>query len=108
LAFGSYNLVASNVIFRGRNDHAMYDLKTKKVLNNEERLVIGDNNWICDNVQLMPKANIKNGNVIALGSIVNKKLKCSNSLIAGIPAVVKKEGIGWNISANLDDIKRGH
>ena len=53
-------------------------------------ITIEDNCWLGGNVSIMPGVTIGTGCVIAAGSIVTKDMP-KNSLVAGVPARVKKE-----------------
>ena len=59
-----------------------------------------NNVWVCDSVVFLPKTVIKGNTVIAEHSLVNKEFKKENILIAGIPAVIKKNNIMWHIDLN--------
>ena len=59
-----------------------------------------NNVWVCDSVVFLPKTVIKGNAVIAEHSLVNKEFKKENILIAGIPAVIKKNNIMWHIDLN--------
>lgn len=50
---------------------------------------VGDNCWFGANVSIMPGVTIGNGCVIGAGSVVTKDIP-DNSLVAGVPAAVKK------------------
>ena len=51
---------------------------------------VGDNCWFGANVSVMPGVTIGSGCVIAAGSVITKDVP-DNSLVAGVPAVVKSK-----------------
>lgn len=104
IRIGEGNLFAGSIKIWGRNDHIIYDIKNKARLNNDEDIDLGSNNWICENVTILPGAKIGKNSVVALGSILNKKIKQDNVLVAGVPAQIKKESINWSRACNYDDI----
>lgn len=104
IIIGDNNLFAGDIQFWGRNDHVIYDLNSGIRLNEDKNIEIGDENWICQEVKFLPGARIINKSVIAMGAVVNKNFKKNNILIAGIPAEIKKENIGWSISSNINYI----
>lgn len=53
-------------------------------------VVIGDNVWIGANVTILPGITIGDYVVVAAGSVVTKDVP-SGVLVAGVPAVVKKQ-----------------
>lgn len=104
IIIGDGNLFAGSITFWGRNDHIIYDVKTKARLNNDKDIIIGDSNWICQNVTFLPKGQIGNNNVVAWGSIVNNPIYKNNAIIAGAPAKVRKKGINWSRSTDYNRI----
>ena len=104
ILIGDGNLFAGNITFWGRNDHIIYDIKTKKRLNKDRDILIGDSNWICQNVTFLPKGQIGNNCVVGFGSIVNCNLIKNNTLIVGVPAKIKKKKINWSRSTDYDSI----
>lgn len=98
---GSCNLFATDINIIGAQDHLVFDINTKRVLNVEGNLEIGDKIWIGKCVTILSKAKIPSNSVVAMNSIVTKKFDKTNILLAGIPASIKKENIFWNI--NNDD-----
>jgi|GEM_PF-1177798 len=64
-------------------------------------IVIEDNVWIGCNVTILKGVTIGSGSVIAAGAVVNKS--CSpNSLLAGVPARVVREGVRWTDKSRVD------
>ena len=104
LVIGDGNLFAGHINIWGRNDQAIYSIKTKKRLNIDKDIDLGSNNWICEAVTVLPGAKIGRNSVVGLGSILNREIKKSNVLIVGVPAEVKKEGINWSRACNMEDV----
>lgn len=92
---GNNNLFAANCEIIGCIEHEVFDINTQEVLNMEQDVIIGNHNWIGRDVLFMNKCGIVNNSVVGIKSIVTKKFKESNILIAGSPAKVKKQGIDW-------------
>lgn len=51
---------------------------------------IGDGAWICMNALILPGVRVGNGAVVAAGAVVTRDVP-PNTLVAGNPAVVKRE-----------------
>lgn len=104
LSIGNGNLFAGSITFWARNDHIIYDRRTKKRLNNDSDISIGDNNWIAQNVSFLPGGNIKSNSVVAYGSLVNKEINKSNVLLAGVPIKIKHKNIDWSRASKQENI----
>jgi len=104
IIIGDGNLFAGNIIFWGRNDHIIYDKNTKKRINIDYDIIIGNSNWICQNVSFLPKGAIGNNSVVAYGSIVNKAITKNNVILAGSPIRIKKKHINWSRSSDYEQI----
>lgn len=94
---GNYNLFGSDINIIGTSDHLIFDINTKEKFNLEQNIEIGDKIWIGNGVRVLNKAKIPNNSVVAMNSIVTKRFDKTNVLLAGIPAMIKKENIFWNI-----------
>lgn len=73
--------------------HEVINLQTGKVYNASKKVVIGDNVWAGTRSLILKGSVIPDGCIIAATSVVNKRFDVRNALLAGNPAVVKKEGI---------------
>ncbi len=108
IRIGYGNLFASDITIWGRNDHIIYDMKTKKRVNFDKDIIIGNENWICDKTSFLPSGHIGNNCVVGYSSLINKTITTNNALIAGIPAEIKKKNINWSISSDYDKIDFNH
>lgn len=70
--------------------HPMNYTDRNKGLEKALPITVGDNCWFGANVSVMPGVTIGSGCVIAAGSVVTQDMP-DNSMVAGVPAVVKKE-----------------
>lgn len=70
--------------------HPMNYKDRNKGLEKALPITIGDNCWFGANVSVMPGVTIGSGCVIAAGSVVTEDVP-DNSMVAGVPAVVKKK-----------------
>jgi acetyltransferase-like isoleucine patch superfamily enzyme len=63
-------------------------------------IVIEDDVWICCNVTILKGVTIGKGSVVATGAVVNKSCP-PNSLIAGVPAKIIREGVTWTDKSKI-------
>lgn len=75
------------------SDHHQIISDTKKA-EKQDKVIIGNKVWIGCNVTILKSTIIGNNCVVAAGSIVKGTFP-DNSLIAGNPAKVVKQSIGW-------------
>lgn len=104
VVIGSGNLFAGSIMIWARNDHIIYDLKTKKRLNIDRDIIIGDNNWIGQNTTVLPGGSLCDNSVVGYGTLLNKRIKKSNVLVAGVPAEIKRKKINWSRASLYDNI----
>jgi acetyltransferase-like isoleucine patch superfamily enzyme len=108
ITIGNDVAIAENVTFRDSDDH--YIETYCNVTGQDDRdphidrknldsapISIGDNVWIGMNVMVLKGVTIGDGAVIAAGSVVNRDVP-PNTLVAGIPARVKKNHIKWYLT----------
>ena len=100
IIIGDNNLFAPRIEFKAVSDHLIYDNITKKQINIEKGIYIGNHNWLCEKTTFLNKAVIGSNCVVGMMSLVNKNLCEDNCIIAGIPANIRKKGINWNVSVN--------
>lgn len=93
ITFGKSVLLGWNISIRDSDGHSI-------ILNGEEKenkkdVFIGDNVWICSNVNILKGTNIGSNSVISYGSLVVGLKTLNNALIGGYPAKTIKENISW-------------
>lgn len=96
IVIGNNNLFAGNIQCQAISHHLVFDMNTKKQLNTEKGIKIGNNNWFGQEVLMLNKASIPDNCVIGIRSLINKSFSQNNSLIAGSPATTKRNNIGWH------------
>lgn len=106
IKIGNDNLFGGYITFRGRNDHLIYDINTKKRINEDLNIILKNNIWVCDSVTFLPKCLVEGNVIIAERSLVNKMFYEKNVLIAGIPASIKKQNVMWSRDLDNPDKKK--
>lgn len=89
-----------NVEIRDSDGHRLIDLSSNESdfkTGKETYVHIGEHVWLAGNIKIMKNVNIPNNSVVAYNSCVIKPFYDENVLIAGYPAIVKKENINWEI-----------
>lgn len=96
IEFGSHCTVGWNVLIMDTDWHSTYDTKTGQPFSMKQPIKIGNHCWICNDVQIQKGTVIPDNVIVGAKSLCNKKYDVPEySLIAGIPAVLKKENIGY-------------
>ena len=76
--------------------HKIVDKITKKELNTESNLVVGDHVWIGYNATILKNAKISSGSIVGTNSLVAGKFDEEESvIIAENPARIIKKNIEW-------------
>ncbi len=86
----SYEIVCWNTDW-----HKIFDKNTKKLLNEEKDIEIGNHVWIGRGVSILKGAKIPDGCIVGINSIVTKPFEEKDAVIAGNPAKVVKHNIVW-------------
>ena len=88
---------ATDVYIRPSDGHVVYDEQTKKILNKDKNIVIGNKVWLGYNTTILKGAVIPDNTIVASNNLVNKPFQESNTILAGIPAKVVKTGVNWDV-----------
>lgn len=97
IEIGKECIFAENAELWASDTHSIIDIKRNKRINADLPIIIEDSVWICNRVLVMKGVRIGKDSIIASGSIVTKNIE-KNVIAAGIPAVVIKEGVKWDIN----------
>lgn len=84
-----------NILIRTGDGHKITTLKSNKQINPNQDIFIGNHVWIAGNATILKGAYIPDNTIIGASSLVNKKFTEKNTVIAGVPADVKKREIKW-------------
>lgn len=96
IEIGDNCMFSKEICFYPTDGHAIFDVDNNKVVNKGNIIKIGNHVWIGRRVSILKGANIAENCVVGLGSVVTKKFEQKNSIIAGYPAKIIKEGINWD------------
>ena len=86
LFFGNNCMIAPECCIRSADPHIIYDINTKKRINQSKSIFIGDNVWIAQRVMILKNTRIGSGAVIGAMSLVTNKEYKSNTIYGGSPA----------------------
>lgn len=95
IIIGEDCMFSNHIIVRTSDSHPIYDINTKKRINEPKPVKIGNHVWIAPNTKIMKGAEIPDGCIVGSDTTITKKFSHSNSLIVGRPASVVKEKIIW-------------
>ncbi|CAH1528202.1 conserved hypothetical protein [Vibrio rotiferianus] len=85
---GHYTQIAPNVGIMSGN-HDVHD--SRKTVDNDSPVVIGDYCWIGMNSMILPKVVLGDHTIVAAGAVVTKSFPKGHCVLAGVPAKVVKE-----------------
>lgn len=76
--------------------HTMLDNDTKKVLNHNKSIVIGNHVWVGGDALFLKGAQIADNSIVGMRSVVTHKFNEPNVAIAGVPARIVKRNVNWD------------
>ena len=88
-------MLSAGVWIANSDMHAIVDLKSGERLNPPRDVVIGDHVWLGYDCKILKGTTIGSGSVIATGAVVTQAVP-PNSLVAGVPAKLKRRNIAWS------------
>jgi acetyltransferase-like isoleucine patch superfamily enzyme len=94
ITIGHGCLFASDIDVTVSDMHSIFDAATGERLNPAKDVTIGDDVWVADRCTVMKGAEIGAGSVVGAASVVTGSIP-AQSLAAGVPARVIREGIRW-------------
>lgn len=97
IEIGKGCIFAENAELWSSDTHSILDLETRKRINNDLPIIIGNNVWIGNRVIILKGVTIKDDVIVAAGSIVTKSIN-KNTLVGGLPAKTLRTNIYWDIN----------
>lgn len=94
IEIGKECLFSWDVQLMDTDGHPIFDADDD-LLNLDGEIILEDNIWVGCRCLILKNTFIAKGSVIAACSMLNKKYDIPNSLIAGVPATIKKSNITW-------------
>lgn len=98
---GNDCMFSNHIMIRTSDNHPIYDAQNGHRLNNPKSVIIGDHVWIAAHATVLKGVHIESGSVVGMNSVVTHNVP-PNCIVAGIPAIVVREGIRWERTFNND------
>jgi len=95
IEIGNNTMIAWQSIIMDTDQHAIYD-KDSTVINQDKKVTIGNDVWIGAKSFILKGSNIPDGCIIGANTTISKEFTQKNTILAGNPAKIFKEGITWN------------
>lgn len=98
IIIGNNCLFSYNISILTSDEHSVFDVNTKKLLNNSGgNIVVSDHCWLGNDVCLTKRAKLPQDTICATKSLINKEFLEKNTMLAGIPAKIIKKFVSWDI-----------
>ncbi len=88
MTIGEDCLLGWGVMMRDSDGHEVEGIEEKEV-------TIGDHCWLCSESVILKNSAMGDGSILGYRGVLTKPHKNKNVLLAGMPAVIKKEGVHW-------------
>lgn len=89
-------MFSSGIYIRTSDEHPIFDLSTSERLNQASDVVIGNTVWLGEGTTVGKGCSVADGCVVGARSYVSKRLGRVNSIYAGSPARLIREGVRWD------------
>lgn len=94
IEIGKDCLFSANITIRTGDSHSVVDSNGKRI-NQSKNVKIGEHVWIGNSVTVLKDVEILHDTVVGTGSIVTKSPGIPSCVLAGIPALVKRDNVSW-------------
>ncbi|PGK42345.1 transferase [Bacillus anthracis] len=95
IIIGNDCMFSAGIDIRNGDSHSIIDIATNKRTNYAKDVVIDDHVWLGRDVKILKGVKIGAHSVVASNTVVTSDIS-ANSIAAGIPAKVVKDGISWD------------
>lgn len=97
LTIGNNCIFSNNITIRlGDRPHLLFDIETCEYIDeSKDGVIIGNDVWVGERVYITKKAQIADGSVAAVNSVVTRKFDKKNCILGGNPAKIVRTGVKW-------------
>lgn len=95
ISIGDNCMFSWNIYVWATDVHFIYDKTTKKRLNSEQDVVIGNHVWVGRHASVHKGAKVPDGCIVGANSFVTKVFREKNVILAGTPAKIVRRNIYW-------------
>lgn len=88
-------MLSSGIIIRTSDGHKISD-KDGNMINPPQDVIISDHVWVGARSMILKGTEIPSNCIVGACTLVNKKFKEENCIIAGVPAKIVKRNINWD------------
>ena len=96
IEMGEDCMTSYGVLIRNHDSHKIFKVEDmNKPINPPKDIHIGNHVWLCENSTILKNVHIGDHSIVGFGSVGTKDC-ASNSIVAGNPATIVKQGITWS------------
>ncbi|WP_420396370.1 acyltransferase [Nioella sp.] len=92
---GNDCMLSHNITLQPSDQHDIFDLSTGRLINYKRSIVLGNHVWLGKNSYIGSGVKVGDGAIVGANAIVTKDVP-DNSVVAGNPARVVREGVSWS------------
>lgn len=98
ISIGSNVLIGWDCLICDYDFHTITNILENKEYSKKGKIKIGNKVWIANGCSIMKNSEIPANTIVAAHSLINKKINVPEySLIAGIPATIKRNNVKWEV-----------
>lgn len=96
LIMGGGGVFSFDIWIRTADPHILYEIESSKRINLSRSVLIGDHVWLGQGALILKGSRVGSGSVIAAAAVLAGKDVPSNSVFAGNPAEMIRDGVFFN------------
>ena len=97
ITVGNDCMLSYDIEVRTTDAHAIFDIASRRRVNIDKSVVVGDHVWLCAGVMVTKGSQIESGCVVGARSVVSARTpRERNAVLAGNPVKVLRSGIVWS------------
>ncbi len=94
-------MFSAHITLRTGDSHSVLNAETGLRINPSKDIIIGNHVWVGNGASILKGSEVGDDCIVSSKAVLTGKHYPPQSILAGMPAVVKKMGVSWNRKRNI-------